>query len=287
MQDPLVYLNDISLKPDPYSNKQWNQPSHHAYSKQHLYGPLKHVYNRKAYYGKQSLTLCIINYCFDTIDSHSYDNPQVFTYCYWEHLILFDTDHLKEDLESNRCDPWEKEHYYCFNSINRINYDNIRVCTYCYGEKHLMIDTIISNKQNPDPLKRAHSPQGMISLIDPTECCGIKRKAEKCYIQTIIRDPDSEVKLYHWAYLWCLGKSSECLKHKLQQSKCRDLLCSKQEPLKCVHPTECCIMKRKDGECHNMNMYLNTPLTTIRISIYVIQLQHDPPGSNWPLRTLK
>ena len=66
---------------------------------------------------------------------------------------------------------------------------------------------------DPDPLKRSHSPQGVLSLIDPTE-------------------------------------KPVCLKKELQQSKCRDLLCSKQEPLKYAHPTECCIMKRKDGEYH-------------------------------------
>ena len=103
--------NSISSMPDLYSIKQWNQPNHHDYSKQDLYRPLKHVYNRKTYYGEQRLTLYIINHCSDSIDSYSYDNPRVCTYCYGEHHILFDTDHLKEDLESNRCDPWEQEQH--------------------------------------------------------------------------------------------------------------------------------------------------------------------------------
>ena len=90
-----------------YSNKQWNEPNPHDYLKQDLYGPLKHFYNRKTYYGEQCLTLCIINYCSDNINSQSCDNPRVCTYCYGEHHILFDTDHLKEDLESNQCDSWE------------------------------------------------------------------------------------------------------------------------------------------------------------------------------------
>ena len=122
-----------------------------------------------------------------------------------------------------------------------------------------MVDNIISNKHNPDPLKRAHSPQGMLSLIDSTECCGRKRKEGECYTKAIIKDPDPEVKLYHRAYLQCLGKSA-CLKQELQQSKYRDLLCSKQEPLKHTHlpqgmlslidPTGCYVMKRKDEKCY-------------------------------------
>ena len=66
---------------------------------------------------------------------------------------------------------------------------------------------LYSNKQNPAPLKRAHSsqgmlscsntdllkythsPQGMLSLIDPTGCCVMERKDGEC--------PDPEVKLYH------------------------------------------------------------------------------------------
>ena len=47
--------------------------------------------------------------------------------------------------------------------------------------------------------KRAHSPQGMLSLIDPTGCCVMKRKDGEC--------PDPEVKLYHrGAYRRYLGK---------------------------------------------------------------------------------
>ena len=52
------------------------------------------------YYGEQCPTLYIINHCSDSIDSYSYDNPRVCTYCYGEHHILFNTDHLNEELES-------------------------------------------------------------------------------------------------------------------------------------------------------------------------------------------
>ena len=48
------------------------------------------------------------------------------------------------------------------------------------------------------------------------------------------------------------------LKQELQQSKCRDLLCPKQEPLKHAHSTECCIMKRENWECH-VNAKFHTP----------------------------
>ena len=34
---------------------------------------------------------------------------------------------------------------------------------------------------NPDPLKRTHLPQGMLSLIDPTGCYVMKRKDEEWY----------------------------------------------------------------------------------------------------------
>ena len=43
---------------------------------------------------------------------------------------------------------------------------------------------------NPGPLKRTHLPQGMLSFIDPTGCCVMKRKDGKCYVQAITRDPD-------------------------------------------------------------------------------------------------
>ena len=58
-----------------------------------------------------------------------------------------------------------------------------------------------------------------------------------------------------------------CLKQELQQSKCRDFLCSKQEPLKGTHPTECCIIKRKDGECH-VNEKLHTPDPKYKLYTY-------------------
>ena len=156
LPDPLDHLDNISML-DPYSNKQWNQPNQHDCSKQDLYGPLIHVYNRMTYYGEQPLRLHIINYCSD--------------------------------------------------SIKNSTYDNMRIYIYCYGEQRLLFDTVISNKQNPDPLKRAHSPQGMLLcpnpdplkrtyspqgillLIDPTRCCVINKKDGEC--------PDLEVKLYH------------------------------------------------------------------------------------------
>ena len=80
-----------------------------------------------------------------------------------------------------------------------------------------MFDTVISNKQNPAPLKRAHSPQeilscpntdllkhthspqGILLLINPTGYCVMKRKDGEC--------PDPEVQLYHReAYQRYLGK---------------------------------------------------------------------------------
>ena len=127
-------------------------------------------------------------------------------------------------------DPLEPEQYV---QLKCIHYD---MKTY-YGEQRLLSDTV--------------------SLIDSTECCGIKRKDWECYTKAIIRVPDPEVKLYHQTYLQCLEKSA-CLKQELQQSKCRDLLCSKQEPLKGDNPTECYIMKKKDGECH-MKAKFNAP----------------------------
>ena len=66
------------------------------FSQQDLYGPLKHVYNRKTYYWEQNPTLYIINYCSDIIDSHSYDDPRVYTYCYGKHHTLFDTEISKK-----------------------------------------------------------------------------------------------------------------------------------------------------------------------------------------------
>ena len=52
---------------------------------------------------------------------------------------------------------------------------------------------------NPDLLKYTHSPQGMLSLISPTGCCVMKRKDGEC--------PDLEVKLFHReAYRRYLGK---------------------------------------------------------------------------------
>ena len=52
-----------------------------------------------------------------------------------------------------------------------------------------LLDYLDNICSNPDPLKCAHSPQEMLSLIDPTGCCVRKRKDGEC--------PDPEVKLYH------------------------------------------------------------------------------------------
>ena len=41
--DQLDHLYSIYSLPDPYSNKHRNQPNHHDFSKQDLYGLLKHV----------------------------------------------------------------------------------------------------------------------------------------------------------------------------------------------------------------------------------------------------
>ena len=77
MPDPINHHDSICSVTDPYSNKQWNQPNHHDHSKQDLYGPLKHVYNRMTYYGEQRFTLYIINHCSGSINNYSYDNLQV------------------------------------------------------------------------------------------------------------------------------------------------------------------------------------------------------------------
>ena len=42
---------------------------------------------------------------------------------------------------------------------------------------------------NPDPLKSTYSPEGILSLIDPTECCVMERKDGECL--------DPKVKLYY------------------------------------------------------------------------------------------
>ena len=210
----------------PYSSKRWNQPNHHSYSKQDLYGPLKHLYNNKTYYGEQCLTLYIINYCFDSIDSHNYDNPRVCTYCYGKHHILFNTDYLKEDLKSNRCDPWEQEQQQSkCHDILCSNQEPLKSAhpTECYTMKRK--DGKYQMKENfhtPDPKaklytillcsildppKLAHSPQGMLLLIDPTGYYTMKRNDWECYIQEILRDSDPEVNLYHQrAYKWYIGK---------------------------------------------------------------------------------
>jgi len=87
---------------------------------------------------------------------------------------------------------------YHLDSISSIPdpYSNRQWKTYC-GECHMKakinapdpLDYLDSICLNPDPLKRAHSPQGMLSLIDPTGCCVMEMKDGEC--------PDPEVKLYH------------------------------------------------------------------------------------------
>lgn len=52
-----------------------------------------------------------------------------------------------------------------------------------------LLDYLDGMCPNPDPLKRTHSPQGMLSLIDQTGCSVMKRKDGEC--------PDPEVKLYY------------------------------------------------------------------------------------------
>ena len=128
----LDHLDSISSMPDPYSIKQWNQLNHHAYSKQDLYGPLKHVYNRKTIYGEQRLTLYIINYCSDSINSYSYDNSRVCSYCYEEHHILFDTDisnKQKRQGQLNR-DPRVLEY------TKQIVYVRCQTCTHIKKNTH-------------------------------------------------------------------------------------------------------------------------------------------------------
>ena len=44
---------------------------------------------------------------------------------------------------------------------------------------------------------------------------------------------------------------------------------SNQKPLECTHPTECCIMKRKDGECH---MKANFHKPDLQAKLYTILL---------------
>ena len=164
-----------------------------------------------------------------------------------------------------------------------------------------LIPDLYSNNSKQDlhgPLKHVYNRKtyhgeqcllfNTVSLIDSTEYCGRKWKEGECYKKAIIRDPDPEVKLYHRVYLQCLGNSA-CLKQELQQSKCRDLLCSKQEPLKHAHspeglllcpnsdplkhthlpqgilslidPTGCYVMKRKDEEWYWL--YIEKPVADI------------------------
>ena len=52
-----------------------------------------------------------------------------------------------------------------------------------------LLDYLDGICSNPDPLKRTHSPQGMLLLIDQTGYSVMKRKDGEC--------PDPEVKLYY------------------------------------------------------------------------------------------
>ena len=193
---------------------------------------------------------------------------RVYTYCYGEHHVLFDID-TPSTQESDR-----------------------DTCLLGYLDSICSIQEPLKRGHSPqrmllcsnlDPPKLIHSPQRMLSLIDPTECFAMNRKEGGCYTKAIIRDPDPEVKLYHRAYLQCLEKST-CLKQELQQSKCRDLLCSKQEPLKRAHPTECCIVKRIDGECYTKANFhrldTNAKLHPMLLSsnLDLPKLVHSPQG---------
>ena len=138
-------------------------------------------------------------------------------------------DHSKQDLHGllkhayNRktCNGEQRHRLYiinyCSDSTNNSTSDHMRIYIYYYGEQRLLLDTVICNKQNldplkrahtsqrmllcpnPDPLKHTHSPQGMLLLIDLTGYCVMKRKNGEC--------PDPEVELYHrGVYQRYLGK---------------------------------------------------------------------------------
>ena len=143
--DLLDHLDSISSTQDPYSNKQWNQPSHHVlFDTNHFKEELKSN-QRDPWEHKQ-------HYCFDS--------------SYGEHHILYDTDHFKEEMKSNRC----KHDILCSNQepLKRAHPD---------PKAKLYTMSLCSN---PDPLKHTHSPQGMLSLISPTGCCVMKRKDGEC-----------------------------------------------------------------------------------------------------------
>ena len=79
-------------------------------------------------------------------------------------------------------------------------------------------------------------------------------------------------------------KKTVCLTQELQQSKCRNILCSNQELLKRAHPTECYITKRKDGECH-MKANFHTPNPKTKLYTMLLcsnpdlpKLAHSPQG---------
>ena len=135
------------------------------------------------YYGELCLVVCIINYCFDSINSSIYDNIRVYTYCCGEQRLLFDNDISNKYLRQDQ-----------------LNYDqNLLVNPYSNQdlEKELQqskcCDYLCSNL---DLLKHAHSLQEKLSLIVSTECCTMERKDGEWDIQAITQDPDPEVKLY-------------------------------------------------------------------------------------------
>ena len=99
-------------------------------------------------------------------------------------------------------------------------------------------------KSNPDLLKRAHSPQRRLLCANqdpqkrayPTECCIMKRIDEECYMKANFLTPDPKSKLY--TTLLCSNPDLPKLIH------------SPKGMLLLIDPTGCCVMKRKDKECH-------------------------------------
>ena len=138
-------------------------------------------------HGEQRLTLYIINYVVSEKLEWSLKSYRV------DNIKFNQKKENKEDQVYWKPDPLDR-----LNSISSMPD---------------LLDHLDSISSNPDPLKRTHSPQGMLSLIDPTGCCVIERKDGEC--------PDPELKRTH----------------------------SPQEMLSLIDTTGCYVMKRKDGEC--------------------------------------
>merc|ERR1712238_270400 len=108
---------------------------------------------------------------------------------YWVDNIKFDqkkelkrydhTDANKQDQLNWMPDP--RDHLDSISSIPDLysNKQRIQPNHHDYSKQDL----------NQDLLKRTHSPQGMLSLIDPTGYCVMEKKDGEC--------PDPEVKLYY------------------------------------------------------------------------------------------